>query len=159
MADLALRDNLALTRDELRAGGFVHTGAARVLAEELIRHYAVKATGPDAPAGSLSGGNLQKFIVGREIEARPRVLLVNQPTWGVDVGAAAAIRNELIALRRSGCAVLVVSEDLDELFKLSDRLFVMSKGRISPGVRPGEIGVQEIGRWMSGLWPRAEATA
>ena len=87
------------------------------------------------------------------------MLLVNQPTWGVDVGAAAAIRNELIALRRAGCAILVVSEDLDELFELSDRLFVMSKGRISPGVRPGEIGVQEIGRWMSGLWPRAEAAA
>ncbi len=159
VAELVLHENLVLTRDELRAGGFVHTGGARVLADGLIQHYAVKATGPDAPAGSLSGGNLQKFIVGREVEARPRVLLVNQPTWGVDVGAAAAIRNELIALRRAGCAILAVSEDLDELFELSDRLFVMSKGRISPGVRPGDIGVQEIGRWMSGLWPRTEATA
>jgi simple sugar transport system ATP-binding protein len=102
---------------------------------------------------------LQKFIVGREIEAAPRVLLVNQPTWGVDVGAGAAIRNELIALRKSGGAVLVVSEDLDELFELCDRLFVMSKGRLSPSVRPGEISVQEIGRWMSGLWPRAEVAA
>ena len=159
VTELALHENLVLTRDELRAGGVVRTRAARVLAEGLITHYAVRATGPDASAGSLSGGNLQKFIVGREIEARPRVLLVNQPTWGVDVGAAVAIRNELIALRRAGCAILVVSEDLDELFELSDRLYVMSKGRISPGVRPGEIGVQEIGRWMSGLWPRTEAAA
>jgi simple sugar transport system ATP-binding protein len=81
------------------------------------------------------------------------VLLVNQPTWGVDVGAAAAIRNELIALRKAGCAILVVSEDLDELFELSDRLFVISRGRLSPAVRPGEISVTELGRWMSGLWP------
>ncbi len=156
---LSLQDNVVLTRDTLRAGGFVHTGEARRLAQSLIARFAVKTTGPGAAAGSLSGGNLQKFIVGREIEAQPRVLLVNQPTWGVDVGAAAAIRNELIALRKAGCAIFVVSEDLDELFELSDRLFVMSKGRLSPSVRPGEISVQDIGRWMSGLWPRAtEAT-
>jgi len=153
---LTLQDNVVLTRDALRSGGFVHTGEARRLAQSLIARFAVKTTGPDAAAGSLSGGNLQKFIVGREIEAQPRVLLVNQPTWGVDVGAAAAIRNELIALRKAGCAILVVSEDLDELFELSDRLFVMSKGRLSPSVRPGEISVQDIGRWMSGLWPQAD---
>ena len=148
-----------LTRDALRAGGFVHANEARRLAARLIDRFGVKTTGPDAAAGSLSGGNLQKFIVGREIEAQPRVLLVNQPTWGVDVGAAAAIRNELMALRKAGCAILVVSEDLDELFELSDRLFVMSKGRLSPGVRPGEISVQDIGRWMSGLWPQQEVPA
>jgi ABC-type uncharacterized transport system ATPase subunit len=153
---LSLQDNVVLTRDALRANGFVHTNEAHRLAAMLIDRFAVKTTGPDATAGSLSGGNLQKFIVGREIEAQPRVLLVNQPTWGVDVGAAAAIRNELIALRKGGCAILVVSEDLDELFELCDRLFVMSKGRLSPGVRPGEISVQDIGRWMSGLWPQHE---
>ena len=156
---LSLQDNVVLTRDALRAGGFVHAREARRLAARLIDRFAVRTTGPDAAAGSLSGGNLQKFIVGREIEAQPRVLLVSQPTWGVDVGAAAAIRNELIALRKAGCAILVVSEDLDELFELSDRLFVMSKGRLSPGVRPGEISVQDIGRWMSGLWPQQEMPA
>ena len=131
-------------------------GEAHRLAATLIKRFGVKTTGPEAAAASLSGGNLQKFIVGREVEAQPRVLLVNQPTWGVDVGAAAAIHNELIALRKAGCAILVVSEDLDELFELSDRLFVISKGRLSPGVRPGEISVQEVGRWMSGLWPQKE---
>ena len=159
VTSLPLHDNILLTRDDLRSGGFVHIGPARQQTRELIERFAIKAAGPDAAAGSLSGGNLQKFIVGRELAARPRVLLVNQPTWGVDVGAAAAIRNELIALRKAGSAVLVVSEDLDELFELCDRLFVMSKGRLSPSVRPGEIGVQEIGRWMSGLWPRAEVAA
>jgi simple sugar transport system ATP-binding protein len=77
----------------------------------------------------------------------------------VDVGATAAIRNRLIARRDAGCAILVVSEDLDELYELSDRLFVMSKGRLSPPVRPHEISVQDIGRWMSGLWPSMQAVA
>ena len=77
----------------------------------------------------LSGGNLQKFIVGREIDAKPKLLIVSQPTWGVDVGAAAQIRGELLALRDAGCAVLVVSEELDELFEISDRLHVIAQGR------------------------------
>jgi len=154
VTELSLQENVVLTRDALRAGGLVNFRRSRLLAEILIERFGVKTTGPGAAAASLSGGNLQKFIVGREIEAQPRVLLVNQPTWGVDVGAAVAIRNELLALRKAGCAILIVSEDLDELFELSDRLFVMSKGRLSPGVRPGEISVQDIGRWMSGLWPQ-----
>ena len=77
---------------------------------------------------SLSGGNLQKFIVGREIDADPKLLIVAQPTWGVDVGAAALIRGELLKLRDAGCALLVVSEELDELFEISDRLVVIAKG-------------------------------
>jgi simple sugar transport system ATP-binding protein len=81
-----------------------------------------------------SGGNLQKFIVGREIDADPKLLIVSQPTWGVDVGAAAQIRGELLALRDNGCAVLVVSEELDELFEICDRLVVIARGRVSPSV-------------------------
>jgi ABC-type uncharacterized transport system permease subunit len=107
--------------------------------------------GPNAAAKSLSGGNLQKFIVGREIDANPKLLIVSQPTWGVDVGAAAQIRGEILALRDAGCAVLVVSEELDELFEISDRLHVIAKGRLSPSV-PGPRPRVEIGEWMSGLW-------
>jgi ABC-type uncharacterized transport system ATPase subunit len=81
---------------------------------------------------SLSGGNLQKFIVGREIDADPKLLIVAQPTWGVDVGAAAQIRGELLALRDAGCALLVVSEELDELFEICDRLVVIAQGRCRP---------------------------
>jgi simple sugar transport system ATP-binding protein len=117
------------------------------------------APGPQASAGSLSGGNLQKFIVGREVEAAPRVLVVNQPTWGVDVGAAAAIRNALIALRAQGCAIVVVSEELDELFELADRLVVLAQKRLSPAVPAHAIGIDEIGRWMAGLWPQASPQA
>ena len=103
-------------------------------------------------ARSLSGGNLQKFIVGREIDASPKLFIVSQPTWGVDVGAAAQIRGAILALRDAGCAVLVVSEELDELFELSDRLQVMPRGRLSPSVPIAQATVERIGAWMSGLW-------
>ena len=115
--------------------------------------------GPDAAAKSLSGGNLQKFIVGREIDARPRLLIVSQPTWGVDVGAAAQIRAELLALRDEGCAVLVVSEELEELFEVCDRLHVIAKGRLSPAVERSRASVTQIGEWMSGLWTAEEGKA
>jgi simple sugar transport system ATP-binding protein len=159
VAEMMLDENVVLTGDRLRSRGFVRYAEARRVTITLIDRHGVKATGPDAPAGSLSGGNLQKFVVGRELDGEPRVLLASQPTWGVDVGATAAIRNQLITLRDAGCAILVVSEDLDELYELSDRLFVMSKGRLSPPVRPHEISVQDIGRWMSGLWPAMQAVA
>ena len=97
-------------------------------------HRALQGQGRRTGGGgaSLSGGNLQKFIVGREIVREPKVLVVAQPTWGVDVGAAAQIRAELVALRDAGCAVLVISEELDELFEICDRLVVIAKGRLSP---------------------------
>jgi simple sugar transport system ATP-binding protein len=101
----------------------------------------------------LSGGNLQRFIVGRETLAEPRVLVADQPTWGVDVGAAAQIRGELLALRDAGCAVLVVSEELDELFAMTDRLHVIAKGRLSPSIATRDATVELVGEWMSGLWP------
>ena len=106
-----------------------------------------------ARARSLSGGNLQKFIVGREIDAAPKLLIVSQPTWGVDVGAGAQIRGALLKLRDDGCAVLVVSEELDELFEISDRLQVIAAGRLSPSVAVADASVPMIGEWMSGLWP------
>ena len=127
--------------------------------ESTPRIIEVKAAGPQAAARSLSGGNLQKFIVGREIDARPRLLVLAQPTWGVDVGAAALIRAELLALRDAGCALLVVSEELDELFEIADRLLVMAGGRVSPGVPVREASVETIGQWMSGLWPAEGAHA
>lgn len=129
------------------------------LAAALIERFKVKAGGPDAAARSLSGGNLQKFIVGREIDARPKLLIVSQPTWGVDVGAAAQIRAELLALRDAGCAVLVVSEELDELFEISDRLVVIAQGRLSAGVPVSQATVERVGEWMSGLWPQQQEAA
>jgi simple sugar transport system ATP-binding protein len=150
---LSLAQNTLLTRrDGLGRGGWLRTGAMARQAAGLIERFRVKAGGPQALAKSLSGGNLQKFLVGREIDARPRVLLVAQPTWGVDVGAASQIRAELLALRDAGCAVLVVSEELDELFELCDRLHVIARGRLSPSVPTAQATIEQIGQWMSGLW-------
>jgi simple sugar transport system ATP-binding protein len=150
----SLADNVLLTRKaSLPSGMLLRQGPLRALAAGLLERFAIKARGPEAPARSLSGGNLQKFVVGREIDARPRLLLVAQPTWGVDVGAAAQIRRELLALRDSGCALLVVSEELDELFELSDALVVMAGGRLSPRVARAAATRSLIGEWMSGLWP------
>ena len=126
--------------------------ALQAQAQKVIDQFNVKANGTEAAAQSLSGGNLQKFIVGREIDANPKVLLVSQPTWGVDVGAAAQIRGELLALRDAGCAVLVVSEELDELFEICDRMYVMANGKLSPSIDRKNASVAQIGEWMSGLW-------
>jgi ABC-type uncharacterized transport system ATPase subunit len=150
---LSLALNTLLTRrDAVGPGGWLRMNGVVGMAKALIDSFHVKAGGPHAFAKSLSGGNLQKFIVGREIDACPRVLLVSQPTWGVDVGAAAQIRGELLKLREGGAAVLVVSEELDELFEICDRLMVMSQGRLSPGVAVEDATVEQLGSWMSGLW-------
>jgi simple sugar transport system ATP-binding protein len=152
---LSLAQNTLLTRTETVArNGWIANDRVRALAEHIIERFNVKAGGADAAAKSLSGGNLQKFIVGREIDARPKMLIVSQPTWGVDVGAAALIRAELLKLRDAGCALLVVSEELEELFEISDRLIVIAQGRVSPSVPIAEATIEQVGAWMSGLWTR-----
>jgi simple sugar transport system ATP-binding protein len=153
--ELSLAENTLLTIDGLRSRGIVRPAAAAACAARVVRRFDVHCAGVKARAESLSGGNLQKFLVGREVLAEPGVLLVNQPTWGVDVGASAAIRNALIALRARGCAILVVSEEIDELFELADRLMVMAAQRLSPAVAAHSLQVEELGRWMAGRWPRA----
>jgi general nucleoside transport system ATP-binding protein len=163
---LSLARNLMLTRKEaVTAGGWLRGGwlkgrQLQAQAQRIIARYQVKAGGPQASAMSLSGGNLQKFIMGREIDAKPALLIVSQPTWGVDVGAATQIRSELLRLAGDGCAVLVVSEELDELFEICDRLYVMAKGQLSPSLARADATVELVGQWMSGLWtqPTAEAT-
>jgi general nucleoside transport system ATP-binding protein len=157
---LSLAHNTLLTRRSgIGAGGWLKLAEVRALAAHLIDRFRVKAGGPDAAAKSLSGGNLQKFLVGREIDAEPKLLIVAQPTWGVDVGAAALIRAELLTLRDAGCALLVVSEELEELFEISDRLHVVAQGRLSPALPTREATVERIGQWMSGLWEEEYAAA
>jgi simple sugar transport system ATP-binding protein len=162
--EMSLAENALLTahRQGLVASGFIRADAVRAYAKTTIAEYKVKAGGPDAAARSLSGGNLQKFIVGREIRQQPKVLIAAQPTWGVDVGAAAQIRQALVDLRDAGVAVLVVSEELDELFEICDRLAVIAQGRLSPARATAATNAAEIGMLMSGSFiaagPHAEAT-
>jgi simple sugar transport system ATP-binding protein len=158
---MSLADNVLLSHQgpETVSGGMIRRGAIASIAADIIERFRVKAGGPQAAARSLSGGNLQKFIVGREVVRNPGVLIVAQPTWGVDVGAAAQIRAELLALRDAGCALLVVSEELDELFEISDRLMVMAKGRVRPAVPTAQATVEQIGLWMSGMADTGAGTA
>ncbi len=157
---LSLAANMLLTRREsLRRFGWIDRTALRAQTSGILARFNVKSGGTGAAARSLSGGNLQKYIVGREIDAVPKVLIVAQPTWGVDVGAAAQIRGELLALRDAGCAVLVVSEELDELFAMTDRLHVIAKGRLSPSIATEAATVELVGEWMSGLWGQEPAAA
>jgi len=149
----SLSSNALLTRRAaLPRGWLLQSKPLYGLAKHVIERFAVKAAGPRALARSLSGGNLQKYVVGREIDAAPRVLLIAQPTWGVDIGAAAQIRAEILKLRDAGSAVLLISEELDELFELSDTLRVIAAGRLSPPIATADANRSLIGEWMSGLW-------
>ncbi|NJM42781.1 MAG: ABC transporter ATP-binding protein [Brachymonas sp.] len=153
---MSLAQNVLLTRQEaVSRAGWISPAALAFQAQQIIERFKVKAGGAKAAARSLSGGNLQKFIMGREISAKPKLLVVSQPTWGVDVGAAAQIHAEILALRDAGCAVLVVSEELDELMALSDRMQVIAKGQLSPSLARADASVELIGQWMSGLWNTA----
>jgi ABC-type uncharacterized transport system ATPase subunit len=157
--DMSLADNVLLSLQTKLTiwHGLIRFKVIVERAGAIIDRFKVRASGPQALARSLSGGNLQKYIVGREIMRDPRVLVVAQPTWGVDVGAAAQIRAELVALRDCGCALLIISEELEELFEISDRLHVIAKGRMSPSIRAADASIAQIGQWMSGLWDKADA--
>jgi simple sugar transport system ATP-binding protein len=148
---LGLEMNLLLTwsTPDLFRFGLIRRRALAARARAIIERYNVKAAGPSAVAASLSGGNLQKYIVGREMEKQPAVLVIAQPTWGVDVGAAAQIRQALVDLRDAGSAVLVVSEELDELFEICDGLHVIANGRLSERIPIDEATVELIGERMS----------
>jgi simple sugar transport system ATP-binding protein len=155
---MTLADNAVLTgwrMRDLARGGWIDRRAARREADAVIGALDVKARGAEAEAGSLSGGNLQKFIVGREIAQAPGVMIVAQPTWGVDAGAAAAIHQRLFDLAAGGAAVLVVSQDLDELFLISDRIAVLCAGRLSPARPRAELTVEQVGLLMGGLFDAA----
>jgi simple sugar transport system ATP-binding protein len=151
---MSLADNALLTahREDMVGHGLVRSGEVLAFTRRCIDEFKVKCGGPASQAQSLSGGNLQKFIVGREILQQPKVLIVAQPTWGVDVGAAAFIRQALINLRNAGTAVLVISEELDELFEVSDRIAVIAGGRLSEAKPTQDTDVEEIGLRMSGVW-------
>jgi len=152
--EMSLHDNALLTGflSGLVKKGFISRSQTEDFAQKVIKDYKVKTPGTHTQAQSLSGGNLQKFIIGREIQQQPKLLVAAHPTWGVDIGAATAIHQSLIELRDSGAAILVVSEDIDELFLLADRLCAICEGKLSP-IKPTEqTSLEEVGRWMTGVF-------
>ncbi|KQP68835.1 ABC transporter ATP-binding protein [Methylobacterium sp. Leaf112] len=159
---MSLSENALLSRHStapLTRFGLLRPGAARALAQRVITAFDVRKAGPDPAAGTLSGGNLQKFVVGREILAEPGTLVINQPTWGVDAAAAAHIRQAVIDLAARGTAILVISQDLDELFELAGSIAVLHDGTLSAAVPAAETTREAIGLLMGGSSDAAPAPA
>ncbi|MCX8282241.1 ABC transporter ATP-binding protein [Phyllobacterium sp. 0TCS1.6C] len=156
--DMSLSDNLLLSRHATDRKVFTSGGVLKLIsassltsaARRIISRMDVRKSAENPDASALSGGNLQKFLIGRELDRNPSVLVVNQPTWGVDAGAAAHIRQALVDLARGGSAVIVISQDLDELFEISDRIAAMVHGRLSDSVPIEEMNMERVGMMMGG---------
>ncbi len=156
--ELPLTDNLLLARHASDKSSFLSLGGLSVIArgainsatKKVVEAMDVRKSAENPPAGALSGGNLQKFIMGRELDREPKLLVVNQPTWGVDAGAAANIRQALIDLAANGSAVLVISQDLDEIFEVASSIAVMADGRLTQPVPASELTREQIGLMMAG---------
>ncbi|MBV8031819.1 MAG: ABC transporter ATP-binding protein [Betaproteobacteria bacterium] len=158
---MSLSENALLTayRHGMVRHGLVMREPAAAFTNACIEGFDVRCGGLGAKAQSLSGGNLQKFIVGREMRQKPRLMVVAQPTWGVDVAATALIRQQIVDLAAQGVAVLIVSEDLGEILETCDRVAVIAGGRVSPVKNVFETSAEEIGRWMAGMFPGGPAMA
>jgi general nucleoside transport system ATP-binding protein len=151
--DMSLTENTLLTHSEgFIKNGLVQWQSIKDYTKDLITKYKIKCHGEFSEAKSLSGGNLQKFIMGREIGQNPKVLICAHPTWGVDVGAALAIHQALLQLRDKGAAILLISEDIDELFLLADRMAAVCNGHLSPLVKTEHTNIDQIGQWMAGTF-------
>ena len=149
-----VRDNLLAGKqrlDEFSVNG-VHLKrrAIRDYARTLFEKFDIRGAGVDTPAGTLSGGNMQKVIIAREFSLGAKALIISQPTRGVDIGAIEFIHKSIVEKRNAGCAVLLVSADLDEVFRLSDRIITVYEGHVTGVFRPGEIDKEGIGYYMTG---------
>jgi len=150
--DMSLQQNALLSSSHkgLINKGWIDFAKVADYAQNVIAKYNVKCADQFAQAKSLSGGNLQKFIIGREIEQNPKLLVCSHPTWGVDIGASILIRHALIELRDRGAAILVVSEDIDELYQISDRICAICHGDLSPIKNTQDVNIETLGQWMAG---------
>ncbi len=153
--EMSLTENAMLTghqRQKLAtSSGFLRWRPTRGFASAIIEEFDVRTPGIRNAAKSLSGGNLQKFVVGREIMQNPRVLVINQPTWGVDAAAATSIRQALMNLAEAGAAVVVISQDLDELLEVSDRLAILNVGWLTKPEETADLSMDDIGLMMGGM--------
>jgi ABC-type uncharacterized transport system ATPase subunit len=151
--DMSLIENAFLTggiRKGLVRNGFIDWAAARDFADKVIETYDVRTPGSHVAARALSGGNLQKFVIGRELMQDPDVIVINQPTWGVDAAAAAAIRQAILDRAAKGAAVVVISQDLDELIEIADNFAVLNEGRLTKPRPVKGLTIDQIGLMMGG---------
>lgn len=153
IADFTLTENAVLesyATPRFSRKGWMNWPAARAFATAIITSYDVRCPGPDARIRLLSGGNMQKLILGRVLQTAPKIILANQPVRGLDVGAIAYVHGQLIKARDGGAAIMLISEDLDEIMGLADVIHVISEGRLSPGFARGSMTAQALGLWMAG---------
>ncbi|PHR29777.1 MAG: sugar ABC transporter ATP-binding protein [Desulfotalea sp.] len=153
VGDMNVQENLILENywtKKVSHFGLLKADFMRKNAKDIMEQYDVRCGGEDLPVRLMSGGNMQKLILGRVLSEEPSVIMANQPTWGLDVGAAAFVHSRLIRASRDGVGIIIISEDLDELFKVADVIQVMYKGTLSPPVRPADTDAREMGLAMSG---------
>jgi simple sugar transport system ATP-binding protein len=153
--NLSVADNLLLNRyrDPQFGGLLLDRRAMLNQARGLMAEFGIRAAGPEAPVRTLSGGNLQRLILARELSIRPRLILAFHPTRGLDVGGTEAVQQLLLRRRRAGAAVLLISEDLDEILLLGDRIAVLHGGEIAGTVETGSVTVETLGLMMAGVRP------
>lgn len=153
IADMDLTENAVIERyadAPIARRGWMNWSRARAFTQEIIDGYDVRCPGPDTRIRLLSGGNMQKLILGRVLSLSPNIILANQPVRGLDIGAVTYVHNRLLEARDAGAAVLLISEDLDEIQQLSDQIHVISEGRLSPAFPRGSKSMAELGAWMAG---------
>ena len=151
--NMSLIENILITSEQsqnLVSKGFIDWKKSKAFAEKVINKFDVRTPGSQNTAGSLSGGNLQKFVIGREILQNPSVFIVNQPTWGVDAAAASSIRQALLTLSGNGAAILVISQDLDELLEISDQFAALNEGALTKTKTTAKLSLEQIGLMMGG---------
>ncbi len=159
VSQMSLSDNMILARHRsdakvFLAGGllkYIQRKAVKTATQRIVEVMDVRKSGVDPQASSLSGGNLQKYIVGRELDRQPSLMIVNQPTWGVDAGAASRIRQALIDLAENGSAVIIISQDLDEIFEVATKIAVINEGTLSDAEPAADMTLERIGLLMGGI--------
>ena len=130
--------------------GILNRNSIEDYAIKVIENFNVVTPGSDARASSLSGGNLQKFVIGREISSKPKLLIISHPTWGIDAGAEHSIRESLIDLSKNGTSIIVLSQDLDELIEITHRIAVIFDGKLSKPINTNEVDITKLGLLMGG---------
>lgn len=154
LMDLTVAENMVLENhisSDFSNKGLINFQAIHDYSDELIKSFSIKTAGRDAAAKSLSGGNLQKVILARELSGSPSLIIASQPTRGLDVGAMEYIHQRLLEEKERGAGILVISGDLDEIFALSDRIIVMYEGEIMGDITIDEASREQVGLWMSGV--------
>jgi simple sugar transport system ATP-binding protein len=157
ISSLPLEESMALpwiTQAPFSRGGILDRGAIRRFATSQIQGFDIRTSGPEARTGTLSGGNLQKALLARELAMQPKLLVAAQPTRGIDIGATEFVHRQLLDLRARGGAVLLISEDLEELFALSDRIAVLYAGRVMAALPIEQASVERVGLLMAGVEER-----